>query len=150
LFDFLSMNRLSQFQLFHEKLASGFATLAASGLAYVGAILTEGEVRWVCITLASSILMAMFCAVIVRAPSETMKVTVCRAGFSIMVGCLGTRELLLRWGLDAFEHDAIRLAGIASGMTVAGMVLGYPLLLLANTKGKDWAKMIIERLGPKA
>lgn len=143
------MTRLSQFQLFHEKLASGIATIVASGIAYVGAILTEGEVRWVCITLASSILMAMFTAVIVRAPTETMKVTVARAGFSILTGCLGTRELLMRWGLDAFEHDAIRLAGVAAGMTIAGMVLGYPLLLLLNSKGKDYAKRILDHLGPK-
>ena len=143
------MTRLSQFQVFHEKLASGCATLVASGIAYIGAILTDGEVRWVCITLASSILMAMFTAVIVRAPNETMKVTLCRAGVSIMAGCLGTRELLLRWGLDAFEHDAIRLAGAAAGMTIAGMVLGYPLLLLLNSKGKDLAKKALDYISPK-
>jgi hypothetical protein len=136
-------------QHFQEKLAAGVASIAAAGISYLGAVLTDGEVRWVCITLASSILMAMFSAVIVRGPKETMKVTLARAGFSIMLGSLGTRELLMRWGISAFEHDAIRLAGVAAGMTLAGMVVGYPLLLLANSKGKDWAKSILDKIGPK-
>jgi hypothetical protein len=143
------MHRLTVIQTFHEKLLAGFSTLAASAIAYVGAILTEGEVRWVCITLAASLPMAMFCAVIVRAPSETMKVTLCRAGVAVMAGCLGTRELLLRWGGEGFEHDAIRLAGYAAGMTVVGMVVGYPLLLLSNKRGRDLAKGLLDRLAPK-
>lgn len=144
------MSRLDHLHYFHEKLAAGFATLAAAGISYVGAILSDGEVRWVCITLASSILMSMLVAVLLRAPTETMKLTIARAGFAIMLGVLGTRELLIRWGIDAFEHDAIRLAGVASAMTIGGHVLGYPLLLLANTKGKSWARILLEKIGPKA
>jgi hypothetical protein len=143
------MSRLDQFHCFQEKLAAGGAALVSAGIASAGAMITSGEVRWVCITLAASILMAMFVAVLLRAPGETMKLTIARAGFSVMLGVLGTRELLIRWGAQSFEGDAIRLAFISSCMTIAGMVLGYPLLLLANTRGKSWARIILEKIGPK-
>lgn len=112
--------------------------------------MNEGEIRWVCITLASSFLMSLLVSVLLRAPTESMKLMIARAGFAIMIGVLGTRELLIRWGMDAFEHDGIRLAGLASAATVAGHVLGYPLLLLANTKGKSWARILLDKIGPKA
>ena len=143
------MTRPEAIHHFHEKIATGLASLAAAGLSYLGAILTDGEVRWVCITLASSILTATFTAVIVRAPSETMRLTVARAGFAILAGVLGTRELLIRWGMEAFEHDAIRLAGWSAAMTIGGLVLGYPLLLLLNTRGKAIAKLIADKFTPK-
>jgi hypothetical protein len=145
-----AMSRLDALSAYHEKLLAGAATLLAAGISYIGAILTDGEVRWVCITMASSILMAMLVAVLLRAPTESIKLTIARAGFAIMIGVLGTRELLIRWGIDAFEGDAIRLAGVAAAMTIAGMVLGYPLLLLANTKGKSWARILLDKIGPKA
>jgi hypothetical protein len=144
------MTRPDSLAVFHEKLAAGIATITAAGISYVGAILTDGEVRWVCITMASAFLMSMLVAVLLRAPTESMKLTIARAGFAIMVGVLGTRELLIRWGADAFEHDAIRLAGVAAAATIGGHVLGYPLLLLANTKGKSWARIILDKIGPKA
>lgn len=145
-----SLPRFDTIAAFHEKLVAGIATLGAAGIAYVGALLNEGEIRWVCITLASSFLMSMLVAVLLRAPTESMKLTIARAGFAIMVGVLGTRELLIRWGIDAFEHDAIRLAGVAAVATILGHVLGYPLLLLANTKGKSWARVLLDKIGPKA
>ncbi|MCW1913988.1 hypothetical protein OJ996_10405 [Luteolibacter sp. GHJ8] len=109
----------------------------------------EGEWRWLCITFTSSILMASFVTVIVKSPIETMKVTVGRAGVAIMLGTLGTRELVIRWGIDAFHGDAIRLAGWAAGMTAIGMTVGYPLLLLLNTKGKDLARFVMAKIQTK-
>jgi len=134
---------------FHEKLVYGAAALVAGFLGWAGSILTEGEFRWLCITMTASILMACFVALIVKSPADTIKVTVGRAGLAIALGTCGTRELVIRWGIAAFEGDAVRLAGVAAGLTVAGMVIGYPLVLLANTRGPAIARAILRRLAGK-
>lgn len=132
-------------QIFYEKLVLGAATLVAVGFGTLSAILTEGEFRWLSITITSSLITAMFCAVIVRAPTETMKVTVCRAGIGILAGILATREAVIHWGIDAFERDAVRLAGAAAVMTIVGMTVGYFLIMLLNSKGKDLAKRWLDK-----
>lgn len=130
---------------FHLKLLFGAVAYITAAFGWAAAILTTGEWRWLSITAASSILTACFSAIIVKAPTETIKITVGRAGLAIMAGCLGTREVVMRWGIDAFDQDAIRLAGWSAAMTIAGMVVGYPLLLLLNTKGRSLAKGILEK-----
>ena len=135
---------------FHEKLIYGAAALVAGFLGWAGSILTEGEFRWLCITMTASILMACFVALIVKSPADTIKVTVGRAGLAIALGTCGTRELVIRWGIAAFEGDAVRLAGVAAGLTVAGMTIGYPFLLLLNTRGKEIAKACLRWLTGKA
>jgi hypothetical protein len=37
------------------------------------------------------------------------------------------------------------LAGWAAAMTLLGMTVGYPLILLLNTKGKNFARRWLER-----
>jgi hypothetical protein len=93
--------------------------------------------------------MGTLLALILKSPTDTMKVTVGRTGMAILIGTLGTRELVIHWGIEGFQNDAIRLAGWAAGMTAAGMTVGYPLLLLANTKGKDIAKRLLEKVTGK-
>lgn len=130
---------------FFEKLFFGASVLIAATLGWTGAILSNGEWRWLCITFTSSILMGTLAALIVKSPLDSMKVTVGRTGVAILIGTLGTREVVVKWGIEAFQDDAIRLAGWAAGMTLAGMTLGYPLILLVNTKGKDIARKWLDK-----
>ncbi|WP_367871893.1 hypothetical protein [Luteolibacter sp. Populi] len=132
---------------FHEKLLFGIGSLIAAAAGWASSILSEGEFRWLAITFTSSILMGTLVSLIVKSPSDTIKVTVGRAGVAIFLGTVATRELVLWWGIDAFERDSIRLAGVAAGVTIVGMTVGYPLLLLLNLKGKDWAKWVLGLLG---
>ncbi|QJE94234.1 hypothetical protein [Luteolibacter luteus] len=134
---------------FFEKLFFGAAVLVASALGWTGAILSEGEWRWLCIAFTSSILMGTLVALIVKGPTDTMKVTIGRTGVAILVGTLGTREIVIQWGIQAFQGDAIRLAGWAAAMTLIGMTVGYPLILLLNTRGKSIARRWLERWSGK-
>lgn len=137
------------FALFYEKLFFGASVLLAATLGWTGSIMTEGEWRWLCISFTSSILMGTLLALIVKSPTDSMKVTVGRTGVAILIGTLGTREAVIHWGIEGFDADPIRLAGWAAGMTLAGMTIGYPFILLLNTKGKDIGKRLLEKWAGK-
>jgi len=109
-------------------------------------IFTDGEWRWLCLSTASALFTACAIAMIVRAPGETMRLTMGRSMLAIAIGVFGSRAVVVHWGIEAFGNDAVMLMGASGLMTAIGFTLGYALLLLLNTKSGTIAKGVLPRV----
>lgn len=132
-----------------EKMMLGVTSVSGGFVAAIGAIFTEGEAKWLCVTLAISIVVASFLALVFKRADETIKVVVGRCGLSLIGGIFGTRYLLHTGVLKIVDNDMILLASQAAGVTIASFLIGYPLLQIINANGKTLADKIFSRWAPK-
>ena len=131
-----------------EKITYGLAAMASAGMSTLGAILTDGESRWLFVTITSSILTACFLALVFKRVDETIRIVIGRAGLSILGGVLGSRYIVHRYALTSAENDIVALAGVAAAVTIAGFIIGYPLLQLINSRSGTLAEKIFKKFGP--
>lgn len=119
---------------FHEKLMFGF-TLGTSALAsWLGAMATNGETRWLFVTLATSMMMSGFMALMFKKPEETIQLVVGRCGLSVFCGIFATRPVVHYLKLESAYSDIISLGGISSLVCVAGFFVGFALLKIVEIK----------------
>jgi hypothetical protein len=64
---------------FHEKLLFGITTLASTGFSMLGAIMTDGEARWLYVTLAASSMTSGFLALMFKKQDEAIRLVVGRS-----------------------------------------------------------------------
>ena len=131
-----------------EKITYGLAAMASAGMSTLGAILTDGESRWLFVTITSSILTACFLALVFKRVDETIRIVIGRAGLSILGGVLGSRYIVHRYAMTSAENDIVALAGVAAAVTIGGFILGYPLLQLINSRSGTLAEKIFKKFGP--
>ena len=131
-----------------EKITYGLAAMASAGMSTLGAILTDGESRWLFVTITSSILTACFLALVFKRVDETIRIVIGRAGLSILGGVLGSRYIVHRYALTSAENDIVALAGVAAAVTIGGFIIGYPLLQLINSRSGTLAEKIFKKFGP--
>lgn len=131
-----------------EKITYGLAILSSAASSTAAAILSAGETRWLCVTITSSILTSGFLALVFKRTDETIRLVIGRCGLSLLCGVLGSRYIVHRYGIEAVDNDIVALAGVAAGVTMAGFILGYPLLQLVNSKSGTLAEKIFKKFGP--
>lgn len=130
-----------------EKFFLGIASIASSGLSALGAIMADSEaLRYVYLTFSVCIITAAFLALVFRKPTETMRTVIGRCGLAILAGVFGTRILMHHVDLSAANGDIIYLLGIASGVTIAGFLVGYVLLRVIEKRSSDIANSIFNRI----
>jgi hypothetical protein len=131
-----------------EKIAYGVYNLAGAAASTVGAILTDGEARWLYVTITASILTAGFLALVFKKLDESIRIVIGRSGLAILGGVLGSRYIVHRYGIAAVDGDVVALAGVAAGVCIASFIVGYPLLQLVNSKSGSLAKKLLDKWLP--
>ena len=134
---------------FHEKIFFGFSTLLGAGFSMLGAIMTDGEARWIYVTLASSSMTSGFLALMFKRADETIRLSVGRCGFAILGGILATRPIVHQLGFEELtETDIISLGGLSSITCIGTFFVGYAFLRCversAPALAEKWFKKLSE------
>lgn len=132
---------------FHDKLFFGASVLTGAAFSTLGAVLTEGESRWLFATLTASIMMSAFLALMFKKSEEAILAVVGRCGFAVFGGIFMTRPVVhfLRLEEEVYK-DIISLAGMASLVCIGTFFVGYALLKLLEIKSPAIAKVIYKKI----
>ena len=111
-----------------EKLFFGISNLLAAGAGMLGAMLNEGDARWVYVTLSVGILVATSMSLMTRR-EETMRIIAGRNLFAVMTTVLGTRALA-HWSevLAAVQEDILLLGFVSACVCVIAFTVGFGLI----------------------
>lgn len=134
---------------FLEKLFFGISHLLGGLLMMANGIFSSGEWRWLSLTGGSSLFAACAVSLIFKKQTESMQLTAGRSMIAVACGVFGTREIVVRYGIEAFQNDAVRLMGAAALMTVLGFTVGYFVLLKLAKRSSSLADKALDRYLPK-
>ena len=134
---------------FHEKIFFGVITLASTAFSMVGAIMTDGDARWLYVTLAVSSMTSGFLALMFKKHDETMRLVVGRCGFAILGGVLATRPIVHQLGFEQItQTDIISLGGLSAATCIMTFFVGFALLSCIErgspALAEKWFKKISE------
>lgn len=122
------MTRDMHHTYYTEKLFFGISNLLAAGAGILGAMLNEGDMRWVCVTLSVGILVSTAMSLMTRR-EETMRIIAGRNLFAVMATTLGTRALAHWFDAIAPVYDDVLLLGFASAcVCVVAFTVGFGLI----------------------
>jgi hypothetical protein len=114
-----------QHTYYTEKLLFGIGNMLAAGAGLLGAMLNEGDARWVYVTLSVGIIVSTSMSLMTRR-DESMRVIAGRNLFTVIATVLGTRGLAHWSDLYAAVRDDILLLGFVSGcVCVAAFTIGF-------------------------
>jgi hypothetical protein len=117
-----------QHTYYTEKLFFGISNLLAAGAGMLGAILNEGDMRWVCVTLSVGIVVSTAMSLMTRR-EESMRIVAGRNLFAVLTTVLGTRALAHWWESLAVVQDDVLLLGFASAcVCVLAFTVGFGLI----------------------
>jgi hypothetical protein len=134
---------------FHEKLLFGFAALTSTGFSMLGAIMTDGEARWLYVTLAASSMTSGFLALMFKKQDEAIRLVVGRCGFAVLGGVLATRPIVHQLGfVKITETDIISLAFISAMTCIATFFVGFAGLLIVERQSPQLAEKWLKKLEP--
>jgi len=118
---------------FTEKMFFGILNLIGSAIAAIGAILSEDDTRWFCITLTVGIIVSTCMALMTR-NTESMKVVSGRFLFALTCTVLATR--LVPYAIpsmaDAIYSDVLLLGVVSGIVNVLAFTVGYGLIKSLN------------------
>lgn len=135
---------------FHDKIGFGITTIASAATSAAGAVMTEGETRWVFITFTASFLMSGFLALIFKKSDETIRLVIGRCGFAIMGGILATKPAIHYFGLEAATNaDMIALAGVSSAVCGFFFIFGFALLKILENRAPSIADRWFKKVSDK-
>lgn len=134
---------------FHEKILLGIGGVLASSIMALGAVLVEdAQLRYFYATCSVSILTAFFMALVFRKQDETIRLVIGRCGLSILAGVFGTKFVIHYFSLKLVNADVIALMGLAGGVTIAGFIVGFALLKVADRKSNSIAGVLLKKWLP--
>lgn len=113
---------------YYEKVFFGTANLLGAALAGMGAVLTDGDTRWLYVTLVVGILCSTSLALMTRKPTESIGVVAGRSLFAIIMTAVGTRLLAYWADLSVAHTDVIYLGGLSMLVNVLAYTVGYGLI----------------------
>lgn len=132
---------------FHEKILFGLTTLSGTGFSMLGAIVTDGEARWLYVTLAASSMTSGFLALMFKKQEEAIRLVVGRCGFAILGGVLATRPMVHWLGFENLTHtDIISLGGLSALTCIITFFVGFAGLLLLEKQAPQLADKWFKKL----
>ncbi len=136
---------------FQDKLFFSASILFAGMFAWVGAILTVGDVRWLYATLASSTLTSGFLALTLRRPGDPMGIIVPRAALGVLGGVFGTKVCVVSFDsfkhlASTFEDDILFLCGISALVSMVSHIVGYAVIKAADDSAQNIASLLVKTL----
>jgi hypothetical protein len=133
-------------QPFHEKIFFGLSSLLSTAMAAAGAIISDGDMRWLFITFTACIPASSMLALIFKRPCDSMGLVAGRSGFAILCGVLGTKYAVYKYDLHYVDSDAIALAGISSLICVIGFIVGFKIIKSMDASSNKIAAIIIKKV----
>lgn len=131
---------------FHEKLFFGSAALTSAGTSTLGAMMTEGETRWVFVTFTCSILTAAFLALMFKRETENIRLVIGRCGFSVLGGILATQPAAHYLKVESVHNNVISLAALASLVCIGFFFVGYAMLKIVEAKAPALAEKWLRKI----
>lgn len=129
-------------QPIHDKILFVLAFFFGSAISALGAILTQGETRWIFITLAVSILTCTSMALLTKAEDETIRIVVGRCLLACIGGVTGTGPFVHYLQIESAATNAISLAGCAAATCVVTFFIGYAVIMLLKEQSANIAQGI--------
>lgn len=131
---------------FHEKILFGSAALTSAGTSTMGAMMTEGETRWVFVTFTICILTASFLALMFKKSEESIRLVIGRCGFSVIGGILATQPAAHYLKVESVHTNVISLAALSSLVCIGFFFIGFAMLKIVEAKApviaEKWFKKI--------
>ena len=113
---------------YYERIFFGTTNLIGGAVALLGAILSEGDTRWFCVTLTVGIIVSTCMALMTRR-TESMKVVSGRFLFAVICTVLATRIVpYIIPPLYAIYEDVLLLGCAAGAVNVLSFTVGYGLI----------------------
>jgi hypothetical protein len=111
-----------------EKIFFGIANLLGAAFGLLGAMMTEGDARWIYVTLSVGILVSTSMSLMTRR-DESMRVIAGRNLFTVIVTVLGTRALT-HWviTLAPAKDDILLLGFLSACVCVCAFTIGFGLI----------------------
>lgn len=131
-----------------EKLFFGCSLLASAAASAIGAILTTGETRWLCVTFAVSFLMSGFLALMFKKPEDTIQLVVGRCGVAILGGIFGTYFVVDKFKIAAANTDVIALGGISGFVCIVCFLIGFAFLRMVEDRAPSIASKLFKKYVP--
>lgn len=135
---------ISQLNHYHEKMLFGVSTLLSASCAFLGAMLSVGEVRWLLVTLTTSILTSSFLALTFKKPAEAIGLVVGRCGIAILGGVCATKLLVHYFKVNGADSDVIVLGGLSGASCLVTYTVGWALIKVMETKAPELANKIFK------
>jgi predicted aconitase len=112
---------------------------------------SQGDIRWLYATMASSVLTSGFLGLVLRKAEEPIQIIISRAALGVLGGVLGTKVGVvsipqLRHLSEKFEADVLYLAGIAALSSVVFHIVGYAFIKAANDSAQSISSRLLDRL----
>ena len=130
----------------HERIFFGITSIFASSVSLMGAIMTDGEARWIYVTMAVSGLVAGFLSLMFKARGETIRSVVGRSGIAILGGIFATKPIMFWMKIQPNGLDVIELGAAAGLVTILTFFVGRQLLFLLDRKAPGLAQKIIDKI----
>jgi hypothetical protein len=131
-----------------EKLLFGSSLLASAASSAVGAILTTGETRWLCVTFAVSFLMSGFLALMFKKSEDTIQLVIGRCGVAILGGIFGTYYVVDKFKIISVQTDVIALGGISGLVCILCFLIGYAFLRMVEDRAPAIASKLFKKYIP--
>lgn len=127
-----------------ERMLFGAGSMLSAALFQMAAIFSPAESRWIFVTLATSIMMALCLTLIFKGKDDTINFVVGRAVFSIMSGILLTKPFVYYLNIETVHSDIIILSGCASICCIAGYIVGVAILRYLMKNSDYLAKKFVD------
>jgi hypothetical protein len=131
-----------------ERIFFGTSGVLATIFSGLGAVMSAGELRWLCVTITVSIITSSFLALIFKRDEETIRMVVGRSGFAILCGVFGSKYMVHRYDLRFTDHDIVALGGVSCAVCIGGFIVGYVLLQVLNKNAPKLADKLFRKWLP--
>ena len=134
---------------FHEKLFFGITTLTGTAFSTLGAVMNQGEARWLYVTLAASSMTSGFLALMFKKSEQSIQLVIGRCGFAVLGGVLATRPIVHQLGFSKItETDIISLAGLSALTCIGTFFIGVAGLRTLERVAPEIAEKWFKKLAP--
>jgi hypothetical protein len=135
---------------FQDKIIYSLTVFTSGFFCWMGAILSEGDIRWLYATMASSVLTSGFTGLVLRKPEEPIQVIISRTALGVIGGVLGTKVGViaipqLRHLTEKFESDILYLSGIAALASIVFHIVGYSFIKVADQSAQSISSKLLDR-----
>lgn len=113
---------------YHEKILFAISTLCSTAFFWLGAIVSEGDVRWLFVTMGVSTLGSSFLAMTFRHATESIRVVIGRCGITILAAVFGSKALVQYWNLKIVNEDITLLGAVTLLVTLIAYFPGHGLV----------------------
>lgn len=112
---------------YQEKIFFALSSLVSSLFFGLGAIFSEGDVRWLFVTMGVSTLGSSFLSMTFRRQNESIRVVIGRCGITILAAIFGSKAAVHYWQLKVVNEDIALLGAVTLAVTIIAYFPGHSL-----------------------